>query len=862
MRARVVWVCGLLAIFGSLGVADADATLVIPPGSVSVETYGVDGQPEAHAGAHPDRFVQRFEISQAPGAEEDAKNLTIELPAGLTGDPRATPYCPRTKLEVLFTAECPADSQVGVFRLEGEKGPKIFNLPPGPNEAATFGMVYNAPIVFSGKLRPADQGLSLSLSRSDPFKLFGAGGTFLGGTIELWGVPADHQAEAGLIPRRALLTTPTRCGEPISSLIELHTWQNPETPITASASTGMPLTGCSELPFDPSLRFELEHPVSDSPSGTRIAITMPPEASDPNARAQSQIEGLRLDFPPGMTVSLGAAAGIGVCSDAQFGLAPEAEPACPPSSRVGSVELEVPSLEGPLQGTIYLGQERPGERFRLLIAASGAGSTIKLAGALHADPATGRLSASLSGFPQAPLEEMTLHLNGGPGALLATPLPCGAATATATLTPYSGTAAVKREAKVALAPTAGGACPGAKLPFSPRFEGGSTNARAGQSTGFTTTVRRADGEGLTSRVEVPLPEGMSADLGGVPLCGKAAAEAGTCPAASRIGAAVAALGPGATPAVVNGGIYLTGPYRKAPFGLSIAFPAKVGPFDLGQIAVRAALTVDPQSGRVTVLTDPLPTSVEGIPVRFREIGLDLDRKGFLHNPTGCSARKLTATFRSAEGASAKASTPFAISGCVDLPFKPKFSLALEGRSQLHAEGRPGLRIAARLPAGGANLRSSRISLPKLMHFTGKGSLELCARGAAEEGRCGKNARIGTARGRTPLLGKPMKGYVYSVQPQGKGSPGLLVDLHGSGIRVELRGTTETDHGHPVTTLAGIPDFPLSSFAMSLRGGKHGALTLAGNPCAHSLRAPLRLVGHNAAERRPTVPIAVPCRRHG
>ncbi len=849
------------------GPAATTSGLVISPGSVGLQTLDAAGQPDSRAGSHPDRLVQGIQIEQT-GVEEDVKQLVIRFTAGVSGDTGATPFCPRATIQEI-EPECPADTQVGVF-LSGSEPSQIFNVAPGPNEAVTFGVGTRIPFLLSGRLRPGDQGLTLSSTRIDPLKSLGAGLDAHGGTIELWGVPADHQTGVGSpLPRRALLTTPTRCGEPLTSLLEVRTWQNPETLVTSEGSTHEPLTGCSELPFDPSLHFELGNPRADSPTGTRIAIAMPPEPTDPSSRAQSQIEGLKVDFPAGMSVSLGAAAGIGVCSDAQFGLDSEADPSCPPSAKIGSLELKLPALGRPLPGAIYLGQERPGERFPLLLAAAAPGSSIKLAGTLRADPATGRMSASLRDLPQAPFEEISLNLDGGPGALLATPLGCGTATATATLTPYSGTAAARREAKAALEPTAGGLCTGAKLPFSPRFEGGSTNARAGQATGFTTTVTRADGEGLTSRVEVPLPEGMSADLGGVPLCGKAVADAGACPGASRIGSAVAQLGPGPQPATIDGGIYLTGPYRHGPYGLAIAFRGAVGPFDLGELVVRAALQIDSKSGQVTVVTDPLPTSVEGIPVRFRQVGLDLDRKGFLHNPTGCSARKLTASFRSVEGASATASTPFAISGCVDLPFKPKFSLALEGRSQLHAEGRPGLRIAAKLPAGGANLRSSKIVLPRLFRFTGRGALALCARGAALEGHCGKDARIGTAEGHTPLLKKPMKGYVYSVQPKGKGAPAIWVELRGGGIEVQLRGGTSTEHGHkgskhghPVTTLAGIPDFPLSSFQMDIRGGKHGPLVLSGNACGRRLRASLQLIGQNAAERRPTVPIAVPCGRHG
>ncbi|HET7591022.1 MAG TPA: hypothetical protein VFK14_12680 [Solirubrobacterales bacterium] len=860
MKGGLACACALAALAAALLPTAADATLVIPAESLSLTTYGAGGQPESRAGAHPDRLVQGFEIEQAPGPEEDLKSVVVELPPGLSGDPSAVPFCPRPDLEPLLESACPADSQVGVFFAAGEPN-GIYNLAPGPGEAAAFGVAALQPIILSGKLRPADGGLSLAIPRIDPFKGLGEGSGFQGATMELWGIPADHQQGGETAARRALLTTPTRCGTALGSTVVLRTWQNPETPIVASVDTGMPLSGCDQLPFDPSLSLQLDQATADTPTGARVGIAMPPEPSDPEARAQSQIEDLKLEFPPGMTISLGAAAGLAACTDAQLGRGTEAEPQCPAASKVGSIELRIASQEKPLEGSIYLGQEAPGERFRLFIAASGAGTTVKLTAALEVDPASGQISADLPNLPQAPFREITLHLDGGTGALLATPLGCGPATATATLTPYSGGAVARREANLDFAPASGGSC-GAGLPFSPSLEGGSTSDRAGLPTGFTTTVRRKDGEALPSRVEVPLPEGMSAALGTVPLCDGAAAGAGDCPAASRIGSAVAELGPGPSPAAIGGGIYLTGSYRNAPYGLSIALRGEIGPFDLGRIAVRAALRIDPLSGRVEVLTDPLPTAVEGIPVRFREIGLDLDRPGFLRNPTGCRPQQLAASFRSQEGASASASVPYDIEGCIDLPFHPRFSLALQGRSQLRRGGRPGLLIGARLPAGEASLLSSKIVLPRLLRFTGKGALELCSRGAAAEERCGRKSRIGTAVARTPLLKGPMKGYVYSVQPEGTGLPGIWVDLRGSGVRVELQGKTQVKHHHPVTALTGIPDFPLSSFRLRLRGGKHGPLTLAAAPCGRRLRAALRLIGHNAAETRPHARIAVPCHRHG
>jgi hypothetical protein len=207
---------------------------------------------------------------------------------------------------------------------------------------------------------------------------------------------------------------------------------------------------------------------------------------------------------------------------------------------------------------------------------------------------------------------------------------------------------------------------------------------------------------------------------------------------------------------------------------------------------------------------------------------------------------MLATLRSQEGAVAHASTPFGVRRCVDLPFHPAFSLALSGRSQLRAEGKPSLRIAARVPASGANLRSADISLPGLLKFDAGALREICARGMAIAGDCAKAARVGSASARTPLLHKPMAGSIYAVQPRGDGTPEMWIVLHGDGLEVSLKAKTAVRDGHPETKLVGLPDFPLSSFSMTLAAGRHGLLKLSQSPCRRALFAATETIGQNDA----------------
>ncbi len=97
-------------------------------------------------------------------------------------------------------------------------------------------------------------------------------------------------------------------------------------------------------------------------------------------------------------------------------------------------------------------------------------------------------------------------------------------------------------------------------------------------------------------------------------------------------------GLGPEPYVQEGGkVYITGPYGGAPFGLEIVSPATAGPFNLGYVTVRSKLEVDPNNASVTIVSDPLPTQIRGIPLQLKRVLVNVDRAGFEFNPTSCNS---------------------------------------------------------------------------------------------------------------------------------------------------------------------------------------------------------------------------------
>jgi hypothetical protein len=414
--------------------------------------------------------------------------------------------------------------------------------------------------------------------------------------------------------------------------------------------------------------------------------------------------------------------------------------------------------------------------------------------------------------------------------LFATPLACGRVTANASFEPYGGGRSVKSSVPVTIQPLAPAAeC--AAPPFSPQLVTGRSTPMAGQLTTESAALVRRSGEQLPRTFSMAMPPGMSASLGTVRPCPSPAATLGACSLESRVGSALAKVGSGSSSVSLPGSVYLTGPYRQAPFGLLTEFQGKIGPLDLGTIVTRSAMEVNRHNGKLTTVTAGIPDRVEGVPVRFQSIELSLDRPGFLRNPTSCSPSRTEATFESQSGAMASASSSIKIKGCRKLGFKPRIRLNLLGRRELHKHGTPVLQISTRLRPGDSNLRGLRLSLPPVLRTRIGALREICSRQDAENSTCPDGAQVGTVVARSPVVGGVLRGSIDMVQPDGEGLPDMWMSLEGEGVPITLRAHTSTDrNGRLITVMRGLPDSPLSSFVMRLGGQRSRAISLEADPC--------------------------------
>jgi len=841
---------GLFSVGGSVSAARA-AEFEIAPEGFTASLLNAEGQPENRSGAHPD-----LRIDFALEIEETAvRDLVFGLPPGFGLNAGAVPQCGRQVVEA--EEECPAQSRIGTFEIVLANGAKtelpLFELEPPAGQPITIGTKPAFDLPVSTELRPSDFGITVRASDLPQEEI-------AEGHLELWGVPADHQGEAAGL-RRALLSAPTVCGPQLFTF-QTRSWEEDSPWLSASSETE-PLTGCEGLRFEPGLAVHLSNPMVDAPTGMQTVLSVP-EEGDADELAEAQIKNVAIEMPSGIALSPGGAAALTACSDAQLGLGSEAEAGCPPSSKVGSVEFSTPAIEGALTGTIYLGEEKPGQRFRVFVVARVVGATIKFVGVLRVSPTTGRLSTVLEGLPPLALTRMAMSFDGGPEALFATPLTCGAVGASARFVPYGGGPAAQATGSAGITSGPGGS-PCSEPPFSPQLLTASSTPRAGRLTTFSATVRRRPGEQMPSQLSVTLPAGLSAGIGAIQPCPGADVVASSCPQASRVGSVAVEVGSAPSTATLHGGLYFTGPYGGTPFGMAVQIQARLGPFALGSIVMRGAGQVSPRTGRLTVSMDRMPESVEGIPIRLQSFQLNMDRAGFIRNPTSCAANSTVAHLVAPGGATAQLSSPFVVSGCGRLGFRPAIELALVGRHELHKGGRPGMRVVLHQRPHDANLRALRLSLPPAFEFASGGVKEICSHYDAVRGKCPGGSRIGSATARTSLLKKPLSGAIFVAQPQDDGLPDVWTRFRGEGVQVNMKGSSTVEDGRLVLDLAGLPDMPLSSFTMRLRQGSQGAISLGARPCSDGKPRPLgadvAMAGQNGTRRAFHAGIAIkaPCR---
>ena len=800
----------------------------------------------------------------------------------------------------------------------------VYNLETPGGVAAEFAWDANevTPIYLDASVRTgSDYGITATVGNV-PEVL-----AVLGSTVRIWGVPADpshdkirgaclgkgentfheeeetrgpHDEEESLgecpvnVPEQPLLTNPTSCGVPRAVTMSVDGWAQPGA--FASREAQLPeLSGCEDLDFSPTIAVTPDGSAGSTPTGLNVEVKVPQESTtNPVGLGEADVKNTTVTLPPGVQISPSAADGLQACSNAQIGFEgdrkldesgtstpifkeklynpttqKEEATLCPDASKIATVHIATPLLEGELTGEVYLAAPQnfsglPENPFSSLIAMylvaeePEHGVLVKLPGKVSLNEATGQIESTFADTPQLPFSDLKLEFFGGERAPLATPALCGTYTTQTSFEPWSvadpaNAGEVKHpSSSLQVSSGPGGAPCSDPPPFSPSLQSGSTNINAGSFSNLTTTLSREDGQQSIQQVTLHYPPGLSGLLSGVKLCGEAQANAGTCGPESQIGETTVSVGLGSDPfSVVGGKVYLTekiaGSPPDDPFGLSIVNPAKAGPFVLQHgepVVVRATIEVNPLTAALTVTTNgasqggrgnySIPTMIEGIPLQIKHVNVLVNRPGFTFNPTDCNPAHVTGTVNSAEGASSPVSIPFQVTNCASLKFAPKISFSTSGKTSKADGASLTTKIAYPGPFDYyANIAKVKVELPKALPSRLTTLQKACtqAQFRANPAGCPSASVIGHAKAITPLLPVPLEGPAYFVSNGGEAFPNLIMVLQGYGVRIDLVGDTFiSKSGITSSTFKTVPDQPVTSFELTLPQGPYSALAANGNLC--------------------------------
>jgi hypothetical protein len=494
-----------------------------------------DGTLDTQAGSVPYTFTFNFDLNnvlekEGSGQElaiagSEVRDIDIDLPPGLVGNPNAVAQCTR---EQLGSQTCPKTSVIGNVRIASRNVGVTFQLydmvaPAG--SPAQFAFKYEGINTFTeASVRTGgDYGIDTDTNNSPQKEVLAA-------EVTLWGVPGDPSHNqwrdsngggcepAELLPGgfcnlgahpvlKPFLRVPTSCGAEQAVSLSANGWQRIAASFTepldfltrSGEGTLSGFTDCAKLPFEPGVQANPTTSATDSPTGLKFDLHVPqPEGvtaveaggettgAEP-ALHEADLKDATIKFPAGLAVNPSEADGLEACSEAQVGftgfteLNPTSEPGvqtsqftpgaaeCPDPSKLGTVEVNTPLINHPLPGGIYLAKqsENPfGSLLALYITVydPATGVVVKLPGKIEADPVTGQLSVSVEQNPQVPFEDFKISLFEGTRAPLTTPATCGTFSTTSSLTPWSSPEApsVSPEGSFAITEApGGGACPAA-----------------------------------------------------------------------------------------------------------------------------------------------------------------------------------------------------------------------------------------------------------------------------------------------------------------------------------------------------------------------------------------------------------------
>lgn len=830
------------------------------------------------AAGHPNWGITDFTLNTFPplsGAEGFpegfVKDIIVDTPEGLSVNPEAAPQCTVAQLE---TVTCPPASQVGTNYLtvavtapeptcapclQARVAVPVYNLVPFNGAPSMVGFPTAAgPTFIVGSLDPVDQHVTFTISDIHPPSPTSP--PIVGSRLVFNGIAGNG----------TYLTNPSNCEGGQTTILHVDQQTEPGKFATASSTTPFEGTGCEKVPFKPSIAVTPQGGAVDSPEANTVNVGIPFDPTE--AIANSYLKTAKVTLPEGMGLNPASANGLVACTDTQFGYHTNNAIDCPAASKIGTVEVQTPSLPADsIGGNIYVGEPKSndpttGEQFRIFIHAFSTryGVNVRLIGKVFPDLKTGQLTAVVEENPQATFSSFKLRFDGGSRGTLTTPGICGPNVTTTEMTPWSGHADENTPSGsfTLTNDPSGGSCPKtlAERPFAPSYTAASDSTQAGAYSPFRVHIGRPDGQQELKVVNVTLPKGLTGNLTGIPYCSEAALTAAanssgiteqassSCPADSMIGTTTTAAGSGSGPLKIAGKAYLAGPYEGAPLSMATITPSVAGPFDLGTVVVRVALNVDPETAQINAVSDPIPDVFGGVKLDIRSIDVNVDRSKFMLNPTNCAAQATSGAINGggadpsnpAAFSSYAVSAPYSATGCNSLGFKPKLHTRLSGPTKRGKN--PRIRAILEARGGDANVSRTALTLPHALFLDQSHIQTVCTRPQLASQTCPKAAVYGHAEAKTPLLSNKLKGPVYLVSSNHE-LPDLVADMRGQ-VNIQLHGVISSKHGGLKTVFNSVPDVPVKKFILNMEGGKKSLLVNSTNTCKGKQRAVLNIKAQN------------------
>jgi hypothetical protein len=694
---------------------------------------------------------------------------------------------------------------------------------------------------------------------------------------------------------KPFFVNPTSCDKPMTATLTVDSWGHPETLVSATSQyfgfggqqAGFPRdavtpTGCdTNVPFSPTVEVNPTKPgptgdavvdnssKAGASSGYRVSIKYQQKDNqcDPAVTKcvtyendtiwQAALKNAFVTLPRGITLAAGGGAGLQSCTAEEFGVDLSTTPVkqtndpaqCPEASQIGTLRVVTPVLPDPLQGKAFFGPtSAPGRPtaaspWKLFFLIEGAGLRIKLVGdvtlcAGDGNPVAeckedGQVRNVFLNQPEVPFSTFQVDLRGGPNAILQNPRNCDANEGAVRLEGYNGGVAPSTPS---VTPTTN-----CNQAFAPVLEEASAKPeQAGAMSTSHLVFSRPDDNELLAGLKLSLPPGATGSLAASPQCSKEVVlklqsdPTANCPDSTKVGIIRTTVGSDEGNLVTSGSLYIGEAVRPGDAAsFVIVVPAKVGPIDLGRVIVINNVVLRPKDIGVDVISGPIPTILEGIPLPVKRIEIAVDRDNFFLNPTGCDKRTFTATFTSDKGSVSNSSVQLDAKGCERLGFAPRLRLIAGAKGATATNAKVPLKAIVTQNSSESNISTARVVIPDLIRpnvpaLQRPGGLCNDAQLAARA--CPASSQIGTSSVVTPLLPFTLSGPVYIVLKAGSPLPNLAIFLRGGGFEVPLSANNGFQGIKILNTFPSLPDVAQSRFELTVKGGPNGILLAHSNLC--------------------------------